>query len=72
MNTVFNKKLMINYKLIMFVLDKTQKHKKFRMENFAKACSKDLMCFRRRNNKHILRKYNISKRKNIKFYNEKI
>ena len=42
------------------------------MENFAKACSKDLMYFRRRNNKHILRKYNISKRKNIKFYNEKI
>lgn len=72
MNTVFNKKLMINYKLIIFVLDKTQKCKKFRMENFAKACSKDLMCFRRRNNKHILRKYNISKRKNIKFYNEKI
>ena len=72
MNTVFNKKLMMNYKLIIFGLDKTQKNKKFRMGNFAKACSKDLMCFRRRNNKHILRKYNISKRKNIKFYNEKI
>ena len=66
MNTVFNKKL------IIFGLNKTQKNKKFRKENFAKACSKDLMCFRRRNNKHILRKYNISKRKNIKFYNEKI
>ena len=66
MNTVFNKKL------IIFGLNKTQKNKKFRMENFAKACSKDLMCFRRRNNKHILIKCNISKRKNIKFYNEKI
>ncbi len=42
------------------------------MENFAKACSKDLMCCRQRNNKYILRKYNISKSKNIKFYNEKI
>ena len=45
MNTVFNKKLMMNYKLIIFGLDKTQKNKKFRMGNFAKACSKDLMCF---------------------------
>ena len=63
---------MIIYKLIIFVLNKTQKYKKFRKENFAKACSKDLMYFRQRNNKHILRKYNISKRKNIKFYNEKI
>ncbi len=72
MNIVFNKKLMINYKLIIFGLNKTQKNKKFRKENFAKACSKDLMCCRQRNNKYILRKYNISKSKNIKFYNEKI